>query len=51
MLNGKETIIYLIVGLIKKMSEYYLTANVKIKLYLYNYATKVDFKNAIGVDT
>ena len=38
------------------MSEYFakpwsLGANVKIELYLSNYATKADFQNAAGVDT
>ena len=59
MLNGKATIVLLIVGLIKKaakMSEYFpkpksLGANVKVELDLSNYATKADLKNATGVDT
>ena len=38
------------------MSEYFakpwsLGANVKIELYLSNYATKADFQNVAGVDT
>ena len=38
------------------MSEYFpkpksLGSNVKVELYLYNYATKADLKNAAGVDT
>ena len=38
------------------MSEYFpkpksFGANVKVELDLFNYATKVDFKNATGVDT
>ena len=38
------------------MSEYFpklksLGANVKVELYLSNYATKADLKNATGVDT
>ena len=53
MLNGKYTIIFLILGLIKKtvqMSEYFpkpksLETNVKVELYLSNYATKADLKN------
>ena len=60
MLNGKDTIIPLIVGLIKKdivyMSEYFpgpksVGVNVKIELDLSNYATKADLKNSTGVDT
>ena len=52
LLNGKDTIICLIAGQIKKkveMSEYFpkphsLGANVKVELYLSNYATKTDLK-------
>ena len=38
------------------MSEYFpklksLGANVKVKLDMYNYATKLDLRNATGVDT
>ena len=59
MLNGKYTIIFLILGLIKKtvqMSEYFpkpksLEANVKVELDLSNYAIKADLKNATRVDT
>ena len=59
MLNGKNTIIRLIVGSIKKtvlMSEYFLElkslgGKVKVKLSLSNYATKTDLKNARGIDT
>ena len=59
MLNGKNTIIRLIVGSIKKtvlMSEYFLKlkslgGKVKVKLSLSNYATKTDLKNARGIDT
>ena len=57
MLNRKDTIIRLIVGLIKKTSyksEYFtepksLRANVKAKLDFSNYATKADLKNPTSV--
>ena len=51
MLNGKDTMIGLIVGSIKKniiqMTEYFpglksLGGKVKVELYLSNYATKTD---------
>ena len=66
MLNGKDTIVPLIVGLVRKtyykstnifeMSEDFpkpksLEANVKVELDFFNYATKTEFKNATGVDT
>ena len=59
MLNGTYTIIFLILGLIKKtvqMNEYFpkpksLEANVKVELDLSNYAIKADLKNATRVDT
>ena len=61
LLNGKVTIIHLIVGLIKiilihKMSylpEPYKCSKNKIKfeLDLLNYATKSDLKSATGIDT
>ena len=53
MLNGKDTIIHLIVGSMKKtqykMSDFfpepkYIGGEVKLKLGLSNYATKTDFK-------
>ena len=59
MLNGKATIVLSIVVLIKKRqiesTEYFsksksLGANIKIKLDFSNHATKVDLKNATGVD-
>ena len=60
MLNGKDTIIHLIAGYIKKdiilISGYfpepkYSGGRMKFKLDLSNYATKADLKNATGVDT
>ena len=55
MSNGKDTIICLIVGLIKKTSyknEFKsFGANIKIKVDLSNYATKNDLKNVAHVDT
>ena len=59
MLNGKDRIIRLIAGQIKKdivhMGEFFpkrnfLGANVKVDLDLSNYVTKADLKNATGVD-
>ena len=49
MLNGKDTIILLIAGYMKKMTEYFpkpksLVANVKVELNLSNYATKADLE-------
>ena len=58
MLNGKATIIFLTVGLIKKtlykISEHFpkprtLGGNVKVELNFYNYVTKTDLESA-GVD-
>ena len=43
MLKGRDTIVLLIAGQIKK--------NVNVELDLFNYATKTDLKNAIGADT
>ena len=60
MLNGKDMIIHLIVGLIKRhciiMSEYFpkpfkTKENIKIKFDLSNYATKADIKIIMHVDT
>ena len=60
MLNGKDTMVGLIVGSIKKniiqMTEYFpklksLGGKVKVELYLSNYATKTDLKNVTGIDT
>ena len=61
MSNGKPMIILLIVDLIKKilykMSQYFpkpyrsFEGNVKVGLDLSSYATKVELKNATGVDT
>ena len=66
MLNGKDIIIHLIVGLINKfssknvkryykMSQYYppyrsSSNNIKLELDLANYATKTDLKNITHVD-
>ena len=61
--NGKDIIIHLIVGLIKKkrycikMSQYFrkplrsLGGNINAKVDLSNYATKTDLKNVTHVDT
>ena len=61
MSNGKDMIIHLIAGLIKKilykMSHYFskpyepIGGDIKVKIDLSNYATKADLKNAAGVDT
>ena len=61
MSNGKDVIIHLIVGLIKrpciKMSQYFpkpfrsFGGNVNVKVDLSNYATKTDLKNVTHVDT
>ena len=60
-LNERDTIIHLIVGLIKKTS--YKTSqyspkpfrsfgeNIKVKVDVSNYATKTDLKNVTHVDT
>ena len=59
--NGKDIIIHLIVGLIKKalykMSQYFpkpskkFWGNINAKVDLSNYATKTDLKNATHIDT
>ena len=61
MLNGKDLIIHLIAGLIKKIlyktSHYFpkpyqpFRRNIKVKVDLSNYATKADLKNVTDVDT
>ena len=61
MLNGKDMIIHLIVGLIKrtlyKMSKYFpkpfepFRGDINVKVDLFNYTTKTDLENAAGVDT
>ena len=61
MSNGKAIIVVLIVGLIKrshiKMSQYSpkpfrsFGGNIKIKVDLFDYATKTDLKNVTHVDT
>ena len=62
MSNGKDMIIQLIVGLIKrpciKMSQYFpkpfnshFADSIKVKIDLSNYATKTDIKNVSHVDT
>ena len=59
MLNGKDIIILLIVGLIKmilKMSNKYFPSyrgtsnNIKVQLDLSNYAKKTDLKNIAHID-
>ena len=59
--NGKDTIIHLIAGLIKKtwykMSQYFprpfrsFGGNINVTVDLSNYATKTDLKNVTQVDT
>ena len=54
MLNGKATIVLLIVELIKRHvinNGYFRGANVKVELLFSNHAAKVDWKIATGVDT
>ena len=61
MSNGKVTVILLIIGLIKKTlyknDSYFPKSlrsygeNIKVKIDLSNYATKVDIKNITHVDT
>ena len=61
MSNGKDTIIHLIAGLIKKawykMSQYFpwpfrsFGGNINVKVDLSSYATKTDFKNVTNFDT
>ena len=57
MSNGKDVIILLIAGLIKrsyKMNQYFPLCNnegeISVKLDLSNYATKTDLKNISNVD-
>ena len=56
MSNGKDITILLIVGLIKRLSEYFplskrrFTGDIKVKLDLSNYTTKSDLKNLRHVD-
>ena len=61
MSNGKDTIIHLIVGLIKrpciKMNQYFtkpfrsFSGNINVKVDLSNYATKTELKNVTHLDT
>ena len=61
MLNGKDMIILITIGLIKKISYVKMSYfpelhthsknKVEVELDLSNYATKSDLKNATGVDT
>ena len=51
MLNGKTMINLLTVGLIKKDIVYMSEYSPEPKLDLLNYVTKVDLKNATGVNT
>ena len=61
MLNGKDMIIHLIVGLIKrtlyKMRKYFpkpfepFRGDINVKVDLFNYTTKTDLENGAGVDT
>ena len=61
MSNGKDMVIHLIAGLIKKilykLSHYFpkpyepIGGDIKVKIDLSDYATKADLKNATGVDT
>ena len=58
--NEKTTKIFLIVGLTKKalynMSQYFskpyepIGGDINVKVHLYNYAIKTDFKRAIGIN-
>ena len=60
MSNGKAMIVYLIVGLIKKILLYkmrhfpepydHIKIKLKVKLNQFSYATKSDLKKATGVD-
>ena len=52
MLNGKATIIFLMVGLIKRHKNdwKFFGWKLRIKLELSNYAAKADLKNARDVD-
>ena len=61
LLSGKVITIYLIIGLIKKISLYKMSYfpklyshnknKIKVEQDLSNYATKSDFKGATGIDT
>ena len=61
MLNGKDVIIHLLAGLIKKtlykMSQYFpkpygpFGGDINVKVDLSNYPTKTDLKEATGIDT
>ena len=44
MLNGKDSIIHLIVGFVKIPEPVFLGTNVKVELDLSNYVTKTDLK-------
>ena len=50
MLNGKDIIIHLIIGLIKKYFEP-CGGDINVKVDLSNYVTKADLQNATGIDT
>ena len=60
MLNGKEVVILLLVGLIKRygyikrviiLSHMLILKTKKIEVDLFSYVTKPDVKNVAGVDT
>ena len=55
MLNGKDMIILLIVGSIRKtlykISQYFPKRNINAKVDLSNYTTKTDLRNATGIGT
>ena len=51
MSNGKDTIIHLIVGLIKKDLRRCFGGNINVKVDLSKYATKTDLKNVTNIDT
>ena len=55
MLNGKDMIILLIVGSIRKtlykISQYFPKRNINVKVDLSNYTTKTDLRNATGIGT
>ena len=51
MLNGKDTIIYLIVGLIKKHEWILFKGKCKNWIICVHLCNKSRFKNAIGIDT
>ena len=56
MSNGKDIIIYLIVGLIKKLSQYFpkpyepFGGDINVNFDLSNYATKTELRNVSHVD-